>query len=392
MIISLSNTLTTQQNIQQTYVSSGISAGGTSSPVRNNTGFTANWAVQLGQTGEETAEIVVLAGASGTILTFGTSPSHIAGTLLFSHAQDTPIYQIHYDQLIVNRSTTGTAGAFSAIGTVSLQPDNQYTQFNDPTGVGTYAYCAQYYNSVSGDTSGSSSIFTPGGPSFYSLQRLRSRTKDKLYSAGYIKNDSLIDDWLNECYEQMVNSAIKVNQGYMLGTAQYAFGTTGLGTVTDPTFKQAVKVEVTYDSSTYIPSTKIEVRSYTESDYFNLDTPRHAWVGETVFEILPHTQAGTAKMTYAQHFTPLVNDSDELTQTLKSYTTAFTEYCLSVAYGLDQKDAESQQHYAIYEKGKQDFINEITPRDETGAQMIDIGESISGMNDDMVGEYSDFSW
>jgi hypothetical protein len=393
MLINLTNSLTQTPGIQLTYVATAVSAGGTQSPVRNVGGFNANWAVQIGQTGEEVSEIMLISSSpSGTMLNFGTSPSHTAGTLLFGHAQDTPIYQIHYDQLILNRSTTGTAGAFSAIATISLQPDNQYTQYNDSTGAVGYAYYAQYYNSVTGETTGSSSIFTPGGPTFYSLQKIRQRIKDKLYSAGYVRDDSLITDWINECYEDLTNSAIKVNQNYMLGTSQYGFGTSGLGTITDSFYKQPIKVEITYDGVTFIPSRKMEVRSFAESDYFAINAPRHVWLGETVFEILPHIQSGTAKITYSQRFTPLVNDSDELTQTLKAYTGAFTEYCLGVAYGLDQKDAESQQHYQIYGQKKQDFISEITPRDLTGAETIDIVESVSGTEDDLANDLGDFMW
>lgn len=391
MIINLANDITKSTGIQQTYVATGINTSGTTSPVRNSDGFTANWAVQVGQTGEETAEILIVSGIpSGTALNFGTNPTHTGGSLLFSHAQDSIIYQTHYDQIIFSRSVTGTAGPFSALATVSIQPDNQFTQYNDPAGVGTYAYYAQYYNSVNGDTSGSSSIFLPGGPTFYSLQKLRSRTKDKLFSAGYIRSDNLVTDWINEWMEMMTNSAIKVNQGYMIGTNMYGFGTAGLGTITDPFFKQVVKMEVTYDGVQFIPSTEIAIRSYTQSDYFSLNSPRHAWVGENVFEILPHSQAGSVKVTYSQRFTPLVNDSDEPPLTLKAYTTSCTEYCLSVAYGLDQKDTESQQHFQLYDQGKQDFIAEITPRDQTSAKSIDITESISGMNEGLIGDYADF--
>jgi hypothetical protein len=336
--------------------------------------------------------MLISSSPSGTMLNFGTSPSHTAGTLLYGHAQDTPIYQIHYDQLILNRSTTGTAGAFSPLATISLQPDNQYTQYNDSTGAVGYAYYAQYYNSVTGETTGSSSIFTPGGPTFYSLQKIRQRIKDKLYSAGYVRDDSLITDWINEWMENMTNQAIKVNQGYLLGTNAYSFGTAGLGTITDTYFKQAVKVEVTWDGVTYIPSREMAMREFSESDFFNAFAPRHVWVGENVFEILPHTMAGSAKFTYAQRFTPLVNDSDEPPLTLKAYTTSATEYALSVAYGLDQKDAESQQHYQQYMKGQEDFISQITPRDQTGMKMIDIVESVSGTEDDLANDLGDFMW
>ena len=391
MLINLSNQLTIQQGIQQTYVASAISAGGTFSPVKNIDGLTTNWAAQIGQTGEEVAEILLISGVpSGTILNFGTSPSHTGGTLLFGHAQDTPIYQIHYDQFVLNRSTAGTGGTFSALATISMTPDSLYTQYNDTTGAAGYAYYAQYYNSVTGDLSGSSSAFIPGGPTYYSLQKLRQRTKDKLFSAGYIRDDSVITDWVNEWNELMTNSAIKVNQNYMLGTSQYGFGTSGLGTITDITFKQPIKVEVTYDGVTYIPSRKIEVRGFSETDYFSINIPRHAWIGETAFEILPHTQPGTAKITYSTRFTPLVNDSDELQQTLKAYTTSCIEYCLSVAYGLDQKDSQSQQHYQLFDREKANFISEITPRDLTGAETIDIYDSISGFEDDIANDFGSY--
>lgn len=393
MIINLSNDLTKQQSNQLTYVASAISAGGTSSPVKNIAGFTNQWAIQIGQTGEETAEIMILSGVpSGTVLNFGTSPSHSAGTLFFSHAQDTPIYQIHYDQVILNRSIAGTVGPFSALATVSITPDNLYTQYDDTTGASTYAYYAQYYNSITGDLSGSSSVFIPGGPTFYSLQKLRQRTKDKLYSAGYIKDDSVITDWINEWYELMTNEAIKVNQGYLLGTANYSFGTAGYGTITDTRFKQAVKMEVTYDGVTFIPSTEIAMHNFSESDFFNAFQPRHCWIGETTFEILPHNTLGTVKVTYAQRFAPLINDSDELTQTLKAYTTSCVEYCLSVAYGLDQKDIQQQEHFQKFVSTEAAFIAEITPRDQTGAKMIDLGESISGLEDDLSSDIGDYVW
>lgn len=394
MIINIQTGLTTQQGIQMTYTAGTVSAGATSSPVRNISGFTQNWAAQIGQTGEETAEIMLVSGApSGTTLNFGTSPSHSAGTMLFGHAQDTPIYQIHYDQLIINRSTAGTAGPFSALATINIQPDNVYTQYDDTTGAASYAYAAQFYNSVSGDTSGSSSIFLPGGPLYYSLQAMRQRIRDKLFAAGYIKYESNITDWINEAYEDLTNAAIKVNQDYLLGTAIYGFGTNGFGTITDTTFVKPVKLEVSYDSGlTFIPSTKINMREFSETDYFSQAAPRHAWVGETVFEILPHTLAGSAKVTFAQRFTPLVNDSDTVTQTLTPYTKAFVEYGLSVAYGLDQKSEQEDSHYQKYLQSKQDFISQVTPRDVTGAEVIDLVDPVSGLQDDVASTTSDWFW
>ncbi len=124
MLLSIANDLTKIQGIQQSYVASAVMAGGTQVPTKNIAGFNANWAVQFGQTGEETAEILNLVNSSGSVLNFGTSAGNPAGTLLFNHAQDTPMYQIHYDQIVINRSTSGTVGPFSALATVSIQPDS----------------------------------------------------------------------------------------------------------------------------------------------------------------------------------------------------------------------------------------------------------------------------
>lgn len=394
MLINIENQLTQTEGIPITYLNANTNAGGTSVPVANVDGFTTQYAVQIAQTGEQGAEILILLGAppAGS-LNFGTSSGNTAGTTLFAHAIDTPVYQIHYDQIVLYRSTAGTGGPFSALGTYNINPANPYTQITDSSGASTYAYYSQYYNSVLGDLSGSSSIFVPGGPTFYSLQKLRQRVKSKLYSAGYIKDDATIDDWINEWYELMQNAAIKTNQAYMAGTNLYTFGTAGLGTVTDPLFKRPLKFEVTYTGgTTFLPSTEVALQDYSEVDYFGQYAPKHAWIGETVFEVLPHAQAGTVKLTYALRFTPLVNDSDELTQTLKAYTTSCVEYALSVAYGLDQKDTESQQHFQVFNMLKQDFIAEVQPRDDTGPHLIMITESTSGMEDDLGTDLGDWGY
>ena len=277
------------------------------------------------------------------------------------------------------------------MATISITPDQLSTQYDDTTGVSTYAYYAQYTNSITGDLSGSSPIFTPGGPSIYSLQKLRQRIKDKLYTYGFIRNDDVITDWINECYEQMTNAAIKVNQNYLLGSASYGFGTSGMGTVTDDSFKQPVKVEVTFDGNTYMQSSQMAVNDFSEGDYFSTYAPRHAWWGETQFEILPHSSPGTARITYSTRFTPLVNDSDTLTQTLKAYTTAFVEYGLAQAYGLDQKQ-DYDKHMQVYMQSKQDFINEITPRDVSSPKTISLSESVSGIEDDLSSSIGDWVW
>lgn len=389
MNIAIKNTLTEQQGLQQTYLAGTVTAGGTTAGVKNIAGFTNQWAAQIGQTGEEQSEILIISGVpSGTTFNFGTAPSNTAGTFLYPHAPDTPIYNIHYDQIVVNRSTAGTAGPFSALGTYNIQPDNEYTNINDATGASTYAYYVQYYNSVSGDLSGSSSVFVPGGPTFYSLQAIRSRIKGKLYSSGFIRNDSDVNDWINECYEEMVNSAIKVNENYMMGSATIGFGTNGLGTITDSSYKNLIKLEVSWDNVNFLTSQQMNFADFREIDYFDMYHPQHTWRGETVFEVLPHRQGGTVNAYYSTRFTPLVNDTDELTQTLKAYSRAFVEYGLAQAYGVDQQ-ADFDKHMGMFDKIKADFISEITPRDFSSIKMIQVLDNPSALQEDIWNDFGE---
>src|SRR3990167_7500714 len=102
-VIKVKNNLANES--PYSFLSSSISVGGTALPVKNINAFQASWGVQIGKSGEETSEILVLGTAtpSGTAL-------NTTGTTRFPHSTDTPIYAVKYDQIIFERSTSGTAG------------------------------------------------------------------------------------------------------------------------------------------------------------------------------------------------------------------------------------------------------------------------------------------
>lgn len=383
MIISVQNQLASLPGIQYSFLSSNITSGGTTLPLKNINSFTDGWAVQIGKTGEAQSEIALISGAPS-----GGS-ANLSGTLRFDHSIDTPIYQIHYDSIIFERSTAGTAGTAIAIGTQLITPNSLYTEFNDATGTTTYAYKTKFYNSGLTDVSSESDWFIPAGPSFYSLQAVRQRGKDALYNANYLKSDSIIGDWINEWIELMNNEAIKVDQGYSMGTVDVAFGTAGFGTVTDATFKQINKLQVTYDGNTFSNSTEIPYNRFAFGDNFNTLYPRHSWLGDSVFQINPPNAGGTARIAFSQLATPLVNDSDSLPVVLRAYTTGCIEYILYRAYDNDLKPEDADRHYGRFLKGQQDFIQQITPRDQTGVKSIDFVESLSG-GQDSIELISDF--
>lgn len=372
MIIKVKNTLA--DNAPFTFLASTVASGVTVLPWKNASQFTASWAVQLGKTGEEKSEIRVLssdtpAGTAGTV-TAATS---------FDHPTDTPIYAIHYDQIIFKVSTTGTAGTATAItdGTVSITPDSDTTQFNHAAGATTYAYKASFRNSVSGDVSSDSDWLTPSGYSFYSLAKIRERSKNKLFSASYMKSDEIVDEWINEWLESMNNQAVDVNQDYSIGTVDVAFGTSGLGTITSTDYKDIRKLDISTDGTNWYTAERISVTDFVPGESFSSSYPSYYMQGDSVFGIKPEG-AGTARITYYKLPTVLVNETDELPVSMRGYTKSFVDYCLSQAYYLDGKSADGDRYLVSAKEEKDRFRSEIGSRHKSGVETIKLADPISG--------------
>ncbi len=181
----------------------------------------------------------------------------------------------------------------------------------------------------------------------------------------------------------MNGAAIKVNQGYLLGTTAVAFGTAGLGTITAEDYMYSNKMEVNYSGTSYVPSDYVPVNQYSDDDTFNSTDPKHTWVADTVFKILPAGNGGTVRISYSKGEPIMDSDSDELPHPMRRYTRGFTAYALACAQELDGKDQLAATNYGKAQKVKADFINEITPRDRTGVKYIDLTEGLSGMQEDL---------
>lgn len=369
------------QKAQYTYLSGNTANGGTSFPVRNIAGFSANWAIQFGKTGEETAEILILGTAtpSGTAL-------NTTGTSKFTHPTDTPVYAIKYDKLIYKRSTSGTAGTAvpMANGTVSITPDSAYTVFDDTSGASGYAYKVSYYNSVTTEESDESDWITTEGFSYYSLGGIRQRVKNRLSDAGYIKSDDIIDDWINEWMDVLNNSAIEVNQDYGLGTTNVSFGTDGFATVTASDFQDFRKIEFTTNGSDWYLSNKIHSTDYLPNEIFSNTHPYHYYFGDNIIKKLPDGDSGTARVTYYKARTHLDSDADELPVLLRPYNKSFVDYANAQAYYMDEKANMGDRYMINAEKEKEQFILQIAPRNKTGPQYIKLTEEISPEDYDLI--------
>jgi hypothetical protein len=347
----------------------------TSLPVKNINSFTASWAIQIGETGEEQAEVQVL----GTAVPSGTALG-IVGTTSYSHPVDTPIYPVKFNQVIFKRSTTGTAGTATAItaGTVNIQADNAFTQFDDTSGATTYAYKTAYYNSVLDVVSDDSSWILPAGNSQYSLSRLRQRIRDKLFNSAFVTDDTL-NDWINEWKDELTNTAIKVNKAYAIGTTTVSFAANvQLGTITASDFKTINRIWFSDSSGTGSTNAlQTNMHDYSPTDIFSSDRPKFFYYGDTVIGRLPYDYATTATITYSKLNTNLNNDSDELPTPMKGYTKSFIDYAMAQAYMKDNNQEAAKPYMITAENDRLKFQNEITPRHETGPQFVTTVEPIS---------------
>ena len=371
MVIRAANLL--GEYAPKTTLSSAVAAGATSYPVANTSAFTTSYAIQIGETSSDQSEVLI-----GTVTNIGT----ITGAACnFPHSTDTPVYNLKFDKVVFERSTSGTAGTATPItdGTVTYQADSETTNFDDTSGATTYAYKTFFWNSVpvTGGTSTESDWITSAGFSFYSLASLRERTREKLWSSDYV-NDSQLNNWVNEWKDEMVNAAISVNQEYAMGTTMIGFGTNGLGTITTGDFKQFRRVWVTYDSgANYVNSTKASgPTAFLPGQVIPATAPHHFFHGDSVFEIKPSDTAGSALVEFYRFGTTMVNDTDELPLPLRAYTKSFLDYNLAQALQKDDKHAEAKVKLTEAQQAKELFKLESSPRDKSSQTQVEIVESV----------------
>lgn len=340
----------------------------------NPNGFSASWAIQVGEVGEEQTEVVLL----GTATVAGTAGTLTANTL-YEHPAQTPIYAIKYNQVVFERSTVGTAGTASPMtnGTVTYQADHDFTQFDDTSGSSTYGYRTYFRNSVLNQTTTESDWITSAGFSFYSLAKMRDRVKSKLWDSTFVDDDT-IDDWVNEWREELINAVINVNEDYTLGTENIAFGTNGLGTISTADFSQIRRVWVTYNGIDKYQSTKMNINDFYPDRVFSSTHPYHAFQGDSVLLVKPADSAGTAELVFYRFGNTLVNDTDELPVPMRTYTRSFVDYGVAQALYKDEKDTSADRKMAVLNGQKNDFVLNLGARDKTGPTMIDLVEPISG--------------
>lgn len=363
-----------------TYLTNPEVAGTSVLRWKNPNGFFASWAIQVGKTGGEQSEIVLL----GTATPAGTAGTLTANTL-YEHPTDTPLYSIKYDQIVFESSQTGTSGTATPIanGTVTITPDGSVTMFDDTSGTpGVTAYKTYFRNSVLNVTSTESDWITSTGFSFYSLGKLRQRVKDRLYDASYIPNDLMIDDWINEWMAEMNNVLVDVNEDYALGTVSLSFsGTTELGTITNSDYRGQLKRVWYTDGSGTFQATKMDSASYSPTKVFTVSYPYYYMQGDSVIGRRPNDQSGTLILEYDANYPLLVEDTDSLPVPMQNYTTSFIDYAESIARRKDNKNELSAALTQKAESKREEFKREISSRLKSNATYVNIVEDTGAAED-----------
>lgn len=364
---------------QKTSLSAQLNASVGSASVKNVSGFSPSWAVQIGDVGQEKSEIQLL----GTAIPAGTAFTFV-GSSNYSHPIDTPIYAIKYDKIVIYRSESGTSSASTAIpnGTINITPDNEYTIYDDTAGQSTYGYQVTFLNSVLGTASETdkSDWLTDTGYSFYSLGNITNRVKNKLFSTSFIPGDfnETVKDWCNEWLETLTGEAVKVNKDYLIGTVDIAHGTDGLGTVTSSDFVEVRRVWYTTDGENFYKAAKKDIIDFDPKDVFVNTHPYYYFQGDNVIGKLPYNDAGTLRLTYYARPALFETAGDELPVSMRSHTNSFVNYCLAQANYLDNKPAVADRYMTMTIEQKKNFINQITPRSSSGPEYITLTDDING--------------
>jgi len=371
MVIQQQNNLT--DNAQKTYLSFAEVSGTNVLRWQNPAGFNASWAIQIGDTGVDQSEIVLL----GTAVPAGTAGTLTANTS-YAHPAMTPIYAIKYDQIIFEVSTSGTAGTATPItdGTISITPDNNYTNFDHTNGSLSYAYKTYFRNSVTGSTSAESDWIVGTVP-MYAVGGIVQRVRDKIWHSDFVTDD-MIKDWISEWNEHLNNLAIQANEDYNLGSVNVAFsGTTQYGTITNDDFKQIRRCWITPNGNDWYQATKIDINKFTPSETFYNTRPYFFMYGDNVIGRLPNDSGGTAGILYYRINTKLVNDYDFLPLPARGYSKSFVDYALIQAQYKDDKISLSDK--LQMEKALEDnYRQQISPRNKTGPTYIDIVDITGG--------------
>ena len=164
--------------------------------------------VIVGEIGSSNAEIVRISAAvsDGTSLTISRNPTGAdANGLRYAHALGEPIYRVDYNRVEFNQNTTNTSSGVTVLTTIEIQPDNEFTRYEDTANTTGYGFVrfnnqvtsafSSYSDGVNYEASGESSSYDPR-TLFGMRRRVRKLLNEDRAGSKLIDRD--IDEALND--------------------------------------------------------------------------------------------------------------------------------------------------------------------------------------------------
>lgn len=201
------------QDVERTYLTAACAAASTSITVvatdlapagTSSTTWSDNDYMIIGEIGQEGTEIMQVAAAvtSATSITIDREGS--AGGTRYAHPAGTPIYRVDFNQVEFSHATTDSTSSVSVLATLRLQPDDEFTKYDDQsnsTGYGfvrfkneTSSAYSSYSDGVNYEVSGEKSSRDPR-----TLWSMRNKVRQLLDELDSTKlSDEMVDNAIND--------------------------------------------------------------------------------------------------------------------------------------------------------------------------------------------------
>jgi len=186
------------KNREKMNLTAAVSAAGVTLTVKavdTNSLSDDDWVI-VGEIGTENAEVLQVNGATadGTSITIDRGGS---GGARYAHSIGEPVYRIPYNQIELSRATTET-GSKSVLATNEVQPDDEYTRYEDVSNTTGYGF-VRFKNSQTSTFSEYSDAIPYTGYVAKSLGRMLKMVRRRLNESDvkFIDDEDIIEE-LNE--------------------------------------------------------------------------------------------------------------------------------------------------------------------------------------------------
>lgn len=356
----------------KTFLSTAIAASAATATVRNTSAFANNDYVQFGEPGEERTEIISVTSI--------TAPNTFAtmGAAKFAHGVDTPIYKLVYNKIRFYRSTDG-GSTYSLLTTVDIQPDQRDTTYDDVTAASTYYYKTSYYNSTSAIESQKSQPLIATGYTTYSLKKLEDRVM-VLYpdrEGRYIQRND-IKDWINERYLTIQTDVNQLNKGYFsksTNDSPSSFTASTYSYALPSDFVSLIKLEVSYDGTTYHRAYPMDERYDNPDMVFSKDQPIYDFLDSNlIFKPTPDSSNGKYKIWY-YYWDELEQLTDEINAAVRPFKDVLVLHALAMACYSGGKEDRGDRFMKRADDLQSRLINRMKLRQQDETEKVVISDT-----------------